>query len=394
MVKIFDVAVIGGGASGLFAAAFLKKKGGDFVVLEKGDRPGRKLLLTGHGRCNITNRKDPAELKKGYREAGNFIYYALKKFTPDDAVMFPVSDSSSTILEALLSYIGEENIRTGFCLSDIERDDDGTFILSSDDGTVHARKVILATGGKTFPQTGSDGKSYTLAERIGHKITPLIPALTGVTVSSRDREFTSEVAGVSVNAGASLYYDQKKKADGIGDVLFTHKGLSGPVILELSREIPRDITSRDGWIELDFTPGRTDEEVDAELLEEMKKRPDAKLTTLVSEYVPSSLSNAIGKRAGVTDITGSRCDRSSRKECLRDLKHLQLHIDEPPAYETAYVTRGGVALKEIKRESMESKIAKGLYIIGEMADIDGRSGGYNLQAAMSEAFIAVTDIMS
>ena len=179
----------------------------------------------------------------------------------------------------------------------------------------------------------------------------------------------------------------------MGSVLFTHKGISGPVIQELSREIPRNISSSDGWIELDFTPHRTDAELDRELLEEINSHPDSKITTLASKYVPSSVADKLGERAGVTDLRAGMVTRDGRRELLKGLKHLELHIDNPPAYETAYVTRGGVALKEIKRESMESKIMPGVYVIGEMLDIDGVSGGYNLQACMSEAFIAVRDIM-
>ena len=407
--EVFDVAVIGGGAAGLFAGCFLKKAGASFVILERTDEAGKKLLLTGHGRCNITNRKAAEDPRRYYREAGSFIYRALSRFTPEDTIrfiedelhvplkeeedgrMFPVSDSSRTIRDALVAYIGSENILTGFDCTDI---DEGFTVTSAGGRSIRCKKLIIAAGGRSYPGTGSDGSSYQLAKKQGHTVTPLFPALTSVTVSEEDRELTSSLSGVSVNAGASLYVDSKKKAGGTGDVLFTHKGLSGPVIYELNREIPRDVVSRDGWIELDFTPGRTDEEVDAELLESMKAHTDSKLTTLASQYVPSSVASALGKRAGVTDIYAGRCDRRSRKELIRALKHLGLKIAEPPPFETAYVTRGGVALRELRRKSMESKIAGGLYLIGEYIDVDGASGGYNLQACISEAFIAVDDIMS
>jgi len=406
-----EVIVIGGGAAGLFAGCFLKRAGISFRILERGDRPGRKLLLTGHGRCNITNRKEPKLLKEGYHEAGSYIYSALKSFSPEDAIafiedelkvklkeedngrMFPVSDNAESIRSALVDYIGKENIITDFCCTDISSAN-GKFTALSDKGQqVTADKIILACGGRSFPETGSDGLGYEVAKNLGHSIAPLIPALTAVDVCADDREFTAAVSGVSVNAGASLYCDFRKKASGMGSVLFTHKGLSGPVIQELSREIPRNIVSSDGWIELDFTPHRTIEELDKELLEKIDSHPEARITTLASEYVPSSVADKLGERAGITDLRAGMVTREGRKELLKGLKHLELHIDNPPRYETAYVTRGGVALKEIKRESMESKLMPGMYIIGEMIDIDGVSGGYNLQAAMSEAFIAVRDIM-
>ena len=405
------VAIVGAGAAGLFAGCFLKKEGIPFVILERGDKPGRKLLLTGHGRCNITNNKSPKMLKDGYHEAGSYIYSAISSFTPEDAVsfierelkvklkeeennrVFPVSDKAESIRSALVSYIGSENIVTGFCCIDMDKTEEGFVVISDRGDKVEASEVILACGGRSFPETGSDGTGFKVAESMGHTITPLIPALASVEVSTKDREFTSAVSGVSVNADASLFCDRKKRATGTGSVLFTHKGLSGPAIMELSREIPRNIASSEGWIELDFTPHRSDEELDRELLQEMEGHPDSKITTLASRYVPSSVADKLGERAGVTDLRAKMVTKNARKELLKVLKHLPFHIDTPPAYETAYVTRGGVALKEIERKSMGSKLVPGLYVIGEMLDIDGVSGGYNLQAAMSEAFIAVRDIM-
>lgn len=406
-----SVGIVGGGAAGLFAGCFLKKEGVSFKILERKSLPGRKLLLTGHGRCNITNKKLPRELREGYHEAGSFIYSALNKFSPEDAIafieselnvplkeednnrMFPESDKSQTIIDALVDYIGEENIITEFDVVDI--DDNGlTHDIYAIDGRVMSfDKVILAAGGKSFPRTGSDGSSYKLARDLGHTITPLIPALSAVEVSPEDREFTAAVSGVSVNAGASLYYDNSKKAQGEGDVLFTHRGLSGPVIQELSREIPRDIASHDGWIELDFTPRITEEELHREFIEDIESGRNAKLINLVSKYVPSSVGAAIGERCGVSELYANDTNKKHRKAVVNELKHLQLHIDNPPSYEDAYVTRGGVSLKEIKRDTMQSKIDNNVYIIGEMLDIDGKSGGYNLQASMSEAFVAVKAII-
>lgn len=406
------VGIIGGGAAGLFAGSFLRDAGVPFKIYERGPKVGRKLLLTGHGRCNITNHKLPSELKAGYYEAGNFIYPSLKSFSSDDAIdyienvlrvplkeeennrMFPVTDSSATVVDALVDHIGTDNIITCFCCTEIRPSEDG-FELISDDGRVEkVSRVILACGGRTYPQTGSDGIGYRLAESLGHTITPLVPSICAIDVCGEDREFTAQVSGISVNAGASLFYDDRKQAHRTGDVLFTHKGISGPAIHGLSREIPRDIASRDGWIELDFTPGRSEEETDRDLIRMAEEHPDMKLSTIGSDIVPSSLAKALAKRAGVTDLYAKNCDRKARKAYLKQLKHLELGIKEPPVYETAYVTRGGVALKELKRKTLESELVPGVYIIGELADIDGVSGGYNLQAAMSEAFVAVRDILS
>ena len=410
------VGIVGGGMAGLAAAAFLKRErdlGADvcYTILEKGDRPGRKLLMTGHGRCNITNRKAPAKLKEGYHEAGSYIYKALKAFDPDNAAeffesvlgvplkeednnrMFPASDKAKTILDALTKYVGSDNIVTGFNCVDIDIMDDHADLTAEDGRHATVDVVILACGGKSYPTTGSDGSGYALAESIGHTVTPLIPALTSVDVASEDRVFTAAVSGVSVSADASLYYDSRKQATGTGDVLFTERGVSGPAIMELSREIPRDIGDRDGWIEIDFAPCITDEEFDSEFAQLVNDKPDTKLTTLGSNYVPRSVAENLGVRAGVTELYASATTREKRRAYEKEIKHLTLHIDDAPGYGNAYVTRGGVSLKEVDRETMRSKISPRVYIVGEMLDIDGISGGYNLQACMSEAFIAVRDIL-
>ena len=403
--------IIGGGAAGLWAACFLKKNGADFTLLEKNPECGRKLLLTGHGRCNITNDKEPSELSKGYHEASGFIKPALSSF-PASALrdfaenelklklkkeendrIFPVSDRASDVRDALVKYIGAENIVTGEEVTDINKDG-GKFKVTTGSGRKYTfDKLIVATGGKTFPQTGSDGKSYRLLQKAGHNITPLYPALTGVPVAKDDKKFTASLSGITVFAGAGLYLQNKKKNKTEGNVLFTHDGLSGPAITELARDIPSDVCEQEGWIELDFTPGRDDTEVDKELLEEMNRRPDAKLTTIGTKYVPASLSEAIGERAGVTDLRAASVTKQGRKDYVRNLKHLHMTIEKQPKFETAYVTRGGVALSQIERKTYESKVVEGLYIIGEVLDIDGISGGYNLQAAASEAFLAVRAVM-
>lgn len=410
------VGIVGGGMAGLMAAAFLThemKSGADvsFTILEKGDRPGRKLLMTGHGRCNITNRKTPASLKEGYHEAGNYIYKALKTFDADDAVrfveevlgvplkeednnrMFPVSDRSSTVLDALTSYIGADNIVTGFDCRDIDIDESGVVLTAEDGRHATVDFVILACGGKSYPVTGSDGSGYDLAGSVGHTITPLIPALVGVDVAEEDRVFTAAVSGVSVSAGASLYYDSRKQSSMTGDVLFTERGVSGPAIMELSRDIPRDIGERDGWIEIDFAPCISDEEFDLELTEMIDRKPDTKLTTLGSNYVPRSVAEHLGVRAGVTDLYASATVREKRRAYGREIKHLTLCVNEAPDFDHAYVTRGGVSLREVDRDTMRSKVSDRMYIIGEMLDIDGISGGYNLQACMSEAFVATKSIL-
>lgn len=418
---MIKVGIIGGGASGLFAACLLKylsKQTGkdvEVIVLEKTDFAGKKLLLTGHGRCNITNNKDVRILKDGYHEAGNFMYPALKAFDPKMVIdffesemqmstveqennrIFPASEKSSTVLEKMFNYIGAETIVTSFDCKDVVLRQGQVDVISKNNETRTFDKVILAMGGKSYPHTGSDGSSYKLAQKLGHTIEPLRASLASVDVSSKDRELTSNISGVSVEADASLFYDRRKQAKTHGDVLFTHRGLSGPAIYELSREIPLDIGSRDGWIEFDFLPNCRDEEVDLSLLAKIDEKPNRKLINLTGDYVPASLSQEIIKlstnKADVTQIYAKDTDKSLRKAISTSLKHLKFHMESAPNIDTAYCTRGGVRLSEIDKETMASKLIDGVYIIGEMLDVDGISGGYNLQAGLSEAYVVSKNIL-
>lgn len=413
------VGIIGGGASGLFACCQLidNAKNSDekieITILEKMSELGKKLTLTGHGRCNITNRKDISDFKPGMNEAANFMHPSLKAFGPENTVeffekvlkmelkeednnrMFPVCDSAVKVRDNLVSFIENSDvsvkIHTNSEVVDINKHMD--FEVFTKDMVYHFDILILACGGASFPQTGSTGDSYKFAEKLGHNVTPIRAGLAGIKVAKKDREFTSALSGVSVNANASLYYSNSKAASSEGDVLFTETGLSGPAIMRLSREIPNEIEDLEGWIELDFAPTYTDEEFDREFQNLITEKPDTKVVNLGARFVPQSLSNELGKRAEVTDLYAQNLSKTSRKAFVKEMKHLELAIDEAPSLKTAYVTRGGVNLKEIDRKTMESKKVKDLYVIGEALDVDGISGGYNLQACMSEAYVVSKAIL-
>lgn len=441
-------AIIGGGAAGLFACCQLKnlasKQGveTDIVIYEKESSLGRKLLLTGHGRCNLTNAKEPRELKKAYHEAGNFIYPAISEFTPFDTMkfasevlgldlveqennrIFPASEKSSDVLDAILKYIesdGNVEIRLntkvlGLMRIDYDSENFGRIVVATESGEDIYDSVILATGGKSFSKTGSDGSGFEIASKAGHNIMPLHAGLSSVKVTPEDREFTGHLSGLSVNANAGLYISGRKSASEEGDVLFTHEGLSGPAIMELSRYIPSELPEDDeNFIELDFVSHMRDEELDKSLIAEINSHPDTKLTNLATSYVPKSLAEELAEkimndasekecseiktvlgRAEVTklkDLPGKNITGLIRKKYSQKLKHLELHLDGAPELETAYVTVGGVSTDEIDRKTMMSSKIENLYIIGEMLDVDGKSGGYNLQACMSEAYLAVKSII-
>lgn len=409
------IGIIGGGAAGLFAASMFRKLSGNedvrVTILEKNSVPGQKLTLTGHGRCNITNRKDESVLKDGYHEAGNFIYPALKEFSPEYTIgfiendiglktkeednnrIFPVCDSAEKVRDALVSYIsGITDIRCNSKVSSITKTD--VFEVVTSERTYTFDYLILSCGGSSFPQTGSAGDSYRLAEKTGHTVIPVRAALAPVNADSGSVQNIKELSGVSLPAKVSLFCSDKKTASSDGEILFTGSGLSGPAIMELSREVPPDISGIKVYLELDLIPSLSDEQLDMELLKLINDHPDTKIVNLLAHYVPVSVAVAVSSVAGAEGLYAQGFTKESRKKLVREAKHFRVGIDKAPSIDKAYVTRGGVSLKEVDRKTMQSRKISGLYIIGEALDIDGISGGYNLQACMSEAYLAVKDVLA
>jgi len=385
------VGVIGGGAAGLFAGCFLKQNNADFIVLEKGPHPGRKILLTGGGRCNITNLKSPRDMKFAYREAGNFIYPALSKFPPEKSVDFiqnelgiePVEEAgnkvytksgrASEIAEGLADYCG--NIQTNFEVTDIKKSD-GKWEVFCGKKSYLFDKIILATGGCSYPATGSAGDTFKIAESLGIKTVPPTPALCAIDFGG----VTKDLAGVSVqDCKVAIMRDGKKIREFAGDVLFTHEGLSGPAVMEVSRDFQNG-----DLLEVDFAPGLTDKK----LVEEMNLHPAQKFENLLADFVPHSLARYAAK-------TDKKCSEVTREERLAATANLKRKVfaHGKTSLEKGYVTRGGIALSEVDRKTMEIKSCPGLYAAGEALDIDAMSGGYNLHAAAATAFLAVDSLI-
>lgn len=409
------VGIIGGGAAGLFTACLIKRfsNGEDIevTILEKSSAPGKKLTLTGHGRCNITNRKDASVLKDCYHEAGNFIYPALKEFGPEDTIeliekhiglktkeednnrIFPVCDSAVRVRDALLSYIsGSTNILCDTKVIGIRKN--AFFEADTAKGSYSFDYLVLSCGGSSFPKTGSSGDSYRLAQSIGHTIVPVRAALAPVNVDNDSAAFTKALSGVSLTAGISLYSEGKKVCYREGEILFAPFGLTGPAVMEMSREIPSDTSGKGAYLELDLIPSVKEEDFDREFQDLIKEHADTKITNLLARFVPASVASAVAERAGAEDLYAQGFTRENRRALIRETKHLGIGLERAPVLEGAYVTRGGVSLKEVDRKTCMSKIVPGLYIIGEALDIDGISGGFNLQACMSEAYLVSKDILN
>ena len=407
------VGIIGGGAAGLFTACMLKRFSDgedlDITLLEKSPVPGKKLTLTGHGRCNITNRKNASVLKDCYHEAGNFIYPALKEFGPDDTIefiekhiglrtkekdnnrIFPVCDSAVRVRDALVSYISDSvKVLCDTKVTAIRKDE--CFEVETSKGSHTFDLLVLSCSGSSFTATGSSGDSYRFAQKLGHTIVPIRAALAPINADSGSLAFTKSLSGVSVTSGISLYVEGKKAASTEGEILFAAFGITGPAAMELSREIPSDI--KDVYLELDLIPSMKDEEFDRELQDLIKEHADTKITTLLARYMPLSVASEVAERAGAKDLYAQGFSKEKRKALIREAKHLKMGLAGAPVLEGAYVTRGGVSLKEVDRKTCMSKVVPGLYIIGEALDIDGISGGFNLQACMSEAYLVSKSILS
>ena len=403
ITDIFDLGILGGGAAGLFAACFAKKRGLSFSVLEKTDSPGKKLLLTGGGRCNILNLKSAVELKNCYHDKGNFLYPALSKFPPSEAYLFiekelglklteeennrifPASGKAHDVVDALTSYIGKENIKTLFEADEVKRDTEGIWEVRSKGGDlIRCRNLILAAGGMSYPQTGSTGDSYRIAESLGHSIIPTRAALAAVKIS--DREKIVIPAGLTVkDCRARIVQGDKTIRETEGDVLFTHEGLSGPAIMELSRDVKKDTV-----IVVDMAPDLTDKI----LTDKIGESPQKKLTNVLAAFVAGAVAdNAVIASGADPDITCAKTTKEIRKSALKAVKEMTVRIASDPAIKTAYVTAGGVDTGKIDRKTMESKIYEGLYLAGEALDCDGISGGYNLTMCIAQARLITDSII-
>lgn len=404
----FDILIIGGGAAGLFAGAFIKTYAPDmlFAIAEK-TSPGTKLLMTGGGRCNISNNKSPRDLKDGFYEAGSFIYKAIDKFPPreacrfiseelkvrlkeeEDNKIFPASDKASEILERLISKTGKGNILEDTEVTEIKRGKE-LFELRTRDGRIlRAGKILIATGGMSFPATGSDGFIYRFCEKEGLRSNPPLPAIAGLILEGEDRKFSAELSGVTVPCVRSyLYINGKKTAESEGSLLFTHKGISGPAVMALSRFIRKE-ELKDTAVELDLIPDVSEEEFNRAF-----ENPQIKTVNALPQGMPKALRSAAAKLADIDDDSYVKdLRKGQRRELYKKCRTMRFRISRLPPVETATVTRGGISLKEINRETMEIIKIPGAYVAGEALDADGRSGGYNLQLALSTAYAAVQDMI-
>jgi predicted Rossmann fold flavoprotein len=400
-----DVVIVGGGAAGLATAIFCKQHGPHLrvMVVDGARRVGAKILVSGGSRCNVTNR-DVTERDfwggsrrvirrvlrafPASRAIGFFHELGVPLHEEEDGKFFPDSQSARTVLDGLLREMDRRGVelRCGERVTTVAREADG-FVVSSASGTeLRARALVLATGGRSLPKSGSDGAGYALAGRLGHGYVDTTPALVPLILQGDQHV---GLAGIAVPARLTVRIEGRADTTLDGALLWTHVGVSGPVVLNASRHWHRaQLEGRAVEVRLNLCPGDTLESMEAWLLAQTHERPRALAATVLSVRLPSAVAEAWTRTAGVEGVTMAHLSRDGRRQLARALVASPLAIRDSRGYTVAEVTAGGVPLDEIDPARMESRRCAGLYLVGEMLDVDGRLGGFNFQWAWSSAWVA------
>ncbi len=400
------IAVVGAGAAGLVAAAAAARNGAEVTLYERNDRPGRKLRITGKGRCNVTNACTTAEFMEAVPQNARFLYAALARFSPDDTMahfealgvplkiergrrVFPVSDRASDIVDALVADARRAGVHTVHArVNDLWMEDGAVRGVRTAAGERAFDAVILCTGGMSYPGTGSDGDGYRFARRAGHTVTPLIPSLVPIV---SDDPICRRMQGLSLkNTALRIILRESGKTvyEDFGEMMFTHFGLTGPMILSASAHI-RDIAPGRYQAVIDLKPALTDKQLDARLLSDFAKYANRDFLNAMGDLLPQKLIPVVVERSGIDPR--KKVNLITREERLALgalLKGMPVSLCGFRPINEAIITAGGVNLKEVDPSSMASKLASGLYFAGELLDLDAYTGGYNLQIAFSTAMLA------
>ncbi len=400
------VVVVGAGASGLMAAGTAAENGHDVLIVERNSRPARKLLITGKGRCNLTNYCSNDQLRGAVIRNPRFLYGAFSRFSAQDTMdffenlgvqlkvergnrVFPVSDKSCDIADALVKYAEQNAKRICGRVKQLLIDDSSVKgVVLYDGRKIECDCVIVATGGLSYPKTGSDGDGYKLAEQAGHTVISTRPSLVPIEIKE---SFCSELMGLSLkNIAVSFEQNGKIIYNDFGEMLFTHFGVSGPVILSGSCHLT---DTKNAIIHVDLKPALSREQLDDRILRDFAKYSSREISNALVDLYPKSLIPVIIKCA---DLSGTQkvsgVSREMRRKIVDTTKDLRLTVTGVRPYDEAIITAGGVSTKEIDPSTMESKKCSGLYFCGEVIDVDAYTGGYNLQIAFSTGRLAGNSI--
>ncbi|MCX6723698.1 MAG: NAD(P)/FAD-dependent oxidoreductase [Candidatus Staskawiczbacteria bacterium] len=406
----YDVAVVGGGPAGIMVAATAAELGAKVVLIEKNKQLGNKLLLTGKGRCNLTNAEfNLRELVKSYNN-GEFLFHAFSVFGPKETIeffeklgvktkiengkrVFPASNDAEEVLEALNKFLVKNKVEVLFnCeVKDVVKKGNriGKIILNT--GEVTAKKYIFCSGGKSYSLTGSDGSGYKLVEKLGHTIINPKPALTPIKLKDNLKGGgIKNLQGINLeNIRLSVFQNNKKQFSEPGEILFTHFGISGPAVLNISGKVGDLLELGEVKIIVDLFPELNQEEVSESFEEMLKKYPKKTSKNVLSEFLQERLAEFILGISGIDkDKTANNMSKIEKAMLVKILKNFELTPEAVLGFEGAMVTRGGVSLKEIDHKTMQSKIIDNLFFAGEIIDVDGRTGGFNLQSCWSTGYLA------
>ncbi len=403
----FDVIVVGAGPAGLLAAGRAAELGGKVLMLEKMRQEGRKLLITGKGRCNITNNAAIAGFIKHVFPNGKFLRSAFSQFFSNDIIellqqygvesilgqggrYFPASNKSADVLKALLKWVNELNIeiRCGHRVEKLLTDDGAIIGLRANGHDFKARHIILATGGKSYPATGSNGDGYELAKQIGHTVEKPIPALVPLETQGDVAQKLQDLNLKNVKAVA--WVNNKKAGEAFGEMIFTHFGLSGPIILTLSRIVVSALKQNfKVEITVDLKPALNEQKLDKRLLRDLNEHGKKKISNIFRNWLPASMIPVFIDLLKLDpEKECHQVSSNERKQIRYLLKNLRFNISNHRSFKEAIITAGGIPTREISPKTMESKLVKGLYFAGEIIDLDAETGGYNLQIAWSTGWLA------
>lgn len=402
----FDIAVIGGGASGTVAALEAKKYANSVCIIEGTDRICKKVLISGDGRCNLTNEDlslkyyysdSPSTVKKVLSIFGNIdtvnYFYKLGLLTKssNDGRIFPVTMHAFSVVDVIRFSLAESKIliKTDFKVAELRKSKEGMYVIESAKGEkILSSRVILATGGLSFPFTGSDGSGMKIVEKLGHSIIKPLPSLVQLKL---DFPYLNAISGVRVIARVSIFEEEKYITEKTDEVLFTKYGASGPGVIDISRFASMGLSNRKRVkIIFNFLPQYTEDQIAKIVSDFSKINSERSVELLLSGIIHKKLANVVMKLSGIesTNIEAKQLKKSEIERIVKNITHLEIEIMGTLPISEAQVTAGGIPLAEVKPDTLESMIVKGLYFAGEVLNVDGDSGGYNLQWAWSSGYVA------
>ena len=403
-----DAVVIGGGAAGMMCSAVAAERGLDVILLEPNKILGRKLRITGKGRCNVTNNCDIREFLNNIPGDGRFLYSALNRLSPRDTMelfeslglhlktergnrVFPVSDNANDVAGTLQRYMNRAGVRViHSSAKHIITEADTVTGVETCDGVIECRAAVICTGGLSYPLTGSRGAGYKMAQELGHTVTPTRPSLVPL---ESDDDYCAEMQGFSLkNVTLSAYEDDKLIYKELAEMLFTHFGVSGPLVLSASSHMRRFGEAK-YELRIDLKPGLDEKKLDARLLRDFEKYANRDFANSLGDLAGKAMIPVLVRLSGIPAETKvNSITREQRHELLRLLKSFPVSVSGPRPIDEAIVTSGGVSTKEINPRTMQSKLVGGLYFAGEVMDLDAYTGGFNLQIAWSTAYVAANSI--